>query len=39
MRSVGPALEEATALGAFGELERFLADAGEARLSLSDLDR
>lgn len=39
MRSVGPALEEATALGAFGELERFLADAGKARLSLSELER
>jgi hypothetical protein len=39
MRSVGPALDEAGGVQAFGELERFLAEAGEARLALSDLER
>ena len=39
MRSVGPALDEAGGLQAFGELERFLAQAGEARLALSDIER
>lgn len=39
MRSVGPALDEAGGLEAFGELERFLSEAGEARLALSDLER
>jgi hypothetical protein len=39
MRSVGQAPDEASALDAFGELERFLAEAGEARLSLSGLER
>lgn len=39
MRSVGPALDGAGGVQAFGELERFLAEAGEARLALSDLER
>jgi hypothetical protein len=39
MRSVGEALDQAGARQAFGELERFLAEALEARLSLSGLER
>jgi len=39
MRSVGLAPDEAGGLQAFGELERFLAEAGEARLALSDIER
>jgi hypothetical protein len=39
MRSVGRTLDEASGLDAFAELERFLADAGEARLALSELER
>ena len=39
MRSVGPALDETSGLHAFQELERFLAEAGEARLSLSEIER
>src|SRR6266542_2525549 len=39
MRSVGPALDEAGGLEAFGELERFLAEAGEAGLVCSEVER
>jgi hypothetical protein len=42
MRSVVPALDEASRrsrVQAFGELERFLAEAGEARLTLAEIER
>jgi hypothetical protein len=39
MRRGGPALDEVGGLQAFGELERFLAEAGEARLALADIER
>ncbi|MCA1701635.1 MAG: hypothetical protein LC790_23180, partial [Actinobacteria bacterium] len=39
MRRVPPALDEAGGLQAFEELERFLAEAGEARLALAQIER
>jgi hypothetical protein len=39
MRTVGPAVEAASGLEAFEELERFLSEAEEARLGLSELER
>ena len=39
MRTVGPAVGPASGLDAFRELERFLSEAGEAHLGLSELER